>query len=220
MKKEISKGMVLGIGLMFVSALLVVGCATTEDTNRKFVDYPDIFPVSTNGGTVGSARREGDRFVAGDQVTVKFSGTVDQIPPHEERIKDDGTITLPLIGAVKAEGKTPGELQKEITDRYVPDLYRRLTVTVQGEQRFYYVGGQVRSPGRQFYVGATTVTKAVQSAGDFTDFAAKWRVELTREGKTIKVDCDKVAKDPSLDLEVYPGDKIHVPQRNFWDLFR
>jgi polysaccharide export outer membrane protein len=165
--------------------------------------------------------QKGDRFVAGDQVTVKFSGTVDQIPPHEERIKDDGTITLPLIGAVKAEGKTPGELQKEIHDRYVPDLYRRLTITVQGEQRFYYVGGQVKNPGRQFYVGATTVTKAIQSAGDFTDFAAKTRVELTRPGgRKDVIDCIKATKDPSLDLEVYPGDKINVPQRGLPDFFR
>ena len=99
----------------------------------------------------------------------------------------------------------------------MPDYYKRLTIIVTGEQRVYSVGGQVKAPGRQVYISATTVTKAIQSAGDFTDFAAKKRVKLTRNGRTLTVDCVKAAKDPSLDLPVYPGDKIDVPQRGPFD---
>ena len=110
-------------------------------------------------------------------------------------------------------------MQTEIHDLYVDEYYKRLTVTVTSEQRVYYVGGQVRSPGRQVYLGATTVTKAIQSAGDFTDFAAKRRVELTRGDKRLLIDCLKAAKDPSLDLPVFPGDKIHVDMRGLFDLF-
>src|SRR5688572_478433 len=106
MKKQISRGMVWGTGLVIISVLMVAGCATT-DTSTKFSDPPpDLFPSATNGTTNGafvSAVQQGDRFSIGDQVTVKFSGTAETILPHEERIKDDGMITLPLIGAVKAE---------------------------------------------------------------------------------------------------------------------
>jgi polysaccharide export outer membrane protein len=215
------------MSLVAVGGLVVAGCATNEKV--KFSDPPaGLFPEVTNGAAPkgGSALaaviETGDRFQVGDQVTVKFSGTTDEnLRPHEERIKEDGTITLPYIGAVKAAGLTPGELQKDITTRYVPDYYKRLTVTVTGEQRVYSVGGQVRSPGRQVYIGPTTVIKAIQSAGDFTDFAAKWRVELTRaDGRTLKVDCEKAAKDPALDLPVYPGDKIIVPQRGPGEIIR
>jgi len=223
------------LSLVLLGGLLASGCATANDSKVKFSDPPpDLFPVA-GGDAAGAAPANGatdtrsglagltqaaDRFAIGDLVTVKFSGTIDNIPQHEERIKDDGHITLPLIGAVKAVGKTPGELQKEIHDRYVPDYYKRLTVTVTGEQRVYYVGGQVRSPGRQVYLGTTTVTKAIQSAGDFNDFAAKRRVELTRaDGRRFIIDCIKAAKDPSLDLPVYPGDKINVDMRGWRDLF-
>lgn len=230
MKKQISqvKRMFQWLALAVVSGLLAAGCATTEGDQGQFSDPPkDLFPESTNavvstntgGKGLAAVTQRGDRFQIGDQVTVKFSGTVDQIPPHEERIKDDGTITLPLIGAVKAAGKTPGDLQKEIHDLYVPDYYKRLTVTVTGEQRVYSVGGQVKAPGRQVYISATTVTKAIQSAGDFTDFAARRRVVLTRAtGERLIIDCKKAAKDPALDLPVYPGDKIDVDQRGIGDL--
>ena len=95
-----------------------------------------------------------------------FSGLQDQIPPHEEQIKEDGTITLPNIGVIIAQGKTTGELQKEIHDKYVPAFYKRLTVTVSTERRVYYVQGQVRASGRQEYLGPTTVLKLDQAAAD------------------------------------------------------
>jgi protein involved in polysaccharide export with SLBB domain len=214
-------------GLLLLIGWLAAGCQATGE-NPPFSPVPvDVFPspaadtVKTNvPGGLAAIAQNADRLAIGDLVTVKFSGIVEPIPPHEERITEDGTITLPLIGAVVATGKTLGELQKEIHDRYVPDYYKRLTPVVTGEQRVYSVGGQVKSPGRQSYIGATTVTKAIQSAGDFTDFAARRRVVLTRaDGKRFIIDCKKAAKDPALDLPVYPGDKIEVDQRGILDTF-
>jgi len=221
-------GVSQGIGLLLVLGVVVSGCTTTPPPEQE--EFSPVPPEvveeavgSTNAGPGGFATmtQSGNRFAIGDLITVKFSGTIDQIPVHEERIKEDGTLTLPLIGSVQSVGKSAGDLQKDIHDRYVPDFYKRLTVVVTGEQRVYSVGGRVRSPGRQSYIGPTTVTKAIQSAGDFDDFAAKTRVELTRvDGKTFIVNCEKAAKDPSLDLPVYPGDKINVPLRDWRDIFR
>ena len=33
------------------------------------------------------------------------------------------------------------------------------------------------------------------------------------------VNCNKALKDPKLDLEVFPGDKIYVDQETFWETF-
>jgi protein involved in polysaccharide export with SLBB domain len=201
------KGLLGLLGLVLVS-LLLTGCETTSDQNIKFT------PVEGEEDMTGVAMTEDARLAKGDKVKVAFSGVNDPIQPHEEQIKEDGTITLPLIGAVKAEGKTTGELQKEIQDKYVPDYYKRLIVTVSTDLQVYYVQGQVRTPGRQQYIGTTTVLKAVASAGDFTDFADRKRVVLTRaDGKRLIVDCIKAAKDSTYDLPVYPGDKIEVKLR-------
>ena len=54
-----------------------------------------------------------------------------------------------------------------------------------------------------------------QAAG-FTDFANKKKVKLTRvDGRTQTVNCIKALDKPSLDPEVYPGDKIYV-RRRIW----
>jgi len=198
----------LSLGLIVMIGLLGGGCQTPD---KSFV----FSPLPDDGSRDSEVRyAETNRFAVGDLVTVSFSGTADQIPTHDERIKEDGTITLPLIGAVKAAGKTPVELQSEIHDLYVPRYYKQLTVTPWGGELVYYVGGQVCSPGRQLYVGATTVLKAIESAGGFTEYAARRRVELIRtNGKRFRVDCINGAKDVAFDLPVYPGDKINVPMR-------
>ena len=93
-----------------------------------------------------------------------------------------------------------------------------MTVTIQLREatRFYYVAGEVRVPARQVYVGRLTVRQAIASCGDFTDFARRSKVKLTRlNGKTITVDCVQGVEDPAKDPEVHAGDRIYVP-RKFW----
>ena len=133
---------------------------------------------------------------------------------YETDIKEDGTITMPDIGHVQAAGKTAGELQNEIYNLYVPKLYRHLTVTVNTGDRVYYVTGEVKQPARQLYSGQMTVTKAITTAGDFTDFANHKKVLLTRaNGQRIKVNCDKIQAGKAVDPFVYPNDQIQVPRR-------
>ncbi len=154
-------------------------------------------------------------FHVGETVKVDFSGPPEPIDSHEELIKEDGNITLPLIGPVKAVGKTAGELQTEIHDLYVPTYYVRLNVTVKPGDLVYYVRGEVKNPGRQLYVGETTVTKAITSAGDFTDFASH-KVSLIRaNGQSVNVNVDKALEGKADDPQVYPGDQIDVHRRIF-----
>jgi polysaccharide export outer membrane protein len=148
-----------------------------------------------------------------DTVIVKLSEN-QFTTTHEEKVKEDGSITLPHIGTVVAANRTAGELQKEIHDRHVPDYYRNLTVVVSSPDQFYYVGGEVRVNNRQPYIGQTTVLKAIQSAGGFTDWANQRRVRVIRSnGETETVNCIKARRDPTQDIPVYPGDQIHVPRR-------
>lgn len=150
----------------------------------------------------------------GDLVMVVFSDLPVLVPPFEERVKDDGTITLLMNQSFHAAGKTRSELEKEIRARYVPGYYVNLTVTVKPQERFFYVEGEVRLPSRQLHPGDITVLKAIASAGGFTDYANKRKVRLLRaNGQTAIVDCVAVLDNPQLDLPVNPNDKIHVPRR-------
>jgi len=154
----------------------------------------------------------------GDTVTITLSGPPDeQFAPMDKPIKEDGTITLDQIGRVKAAGKTPGELEDTIHDLYVPKIYTHLSVTVKtSSDRVYYVQGEVKSPGRLLYSGTITVTKAITSAGDFTDFAKHSDITLIRaNGKRYKLDYDAILSGKNPDPAVYPSDQIIVGRRIF-----
>ncbi len=155
-------------------------------------------------------------FRVGDKVFINFSGTITPPPNHQESVKEDGTLTLPLIGNVEAAGLTAKELEESIHNKYVPDYYRRLTVTVLMQERHFWVSGEVKQPGMLPYLGETTVLKCITAAGDFTDFADERKVELTRaNGQIYTVNCREAQKRPELDLPVYPGDRIEVKRRLF-----
>jgi protein involved in polysaccharide export with SLBB domain len=150
-------------------------------------------------------------------VTVELTGIPDPMQPFLRDIKEDGTINLPFIGNILAAGRTPSQLEKDIKAAYEPKWFLHVNITVTPVARFFYVMGQVTGSagsGRITYAGPITVLGAISAAGDFTPFADKKHVQITRgDGKIQIVNCVKALKYPELDLPVYPGDKIMVPRR-------
>lgn len=186
-----------------VSLLLGSGCAPHR-TNG-----PDSAQVGVPYGA--------DRLRVGDSLSIVFKDIPGGPQLHEVRIREDGKISVPLINEpVEAADKKTWELQEDLTALYVPNYYTRLTVIVSTDSRHVTVSGHVKAPGVVPYIGEMTVLKAVAAAGDFTDFARKKDVQVTRsDGRIFDVNCVKAIENPQLDIPVYPGDKIHVPRRFF-----
>jgi polysaccharide export outer membrane protein len=215
---------------LFVGALILAGCQT--GSNDSFADLPPV-PGATGaapstGGSVantGSSATVTPRAITpdspeiikiGDVLTVTFMDIPTPPLPSATKVREDGTITLMLNQTFVAAGKTSGDLEREIRAAYVPKFYVTMTVTVFMQNGFYFVDGEVKAPNRYPYAGKTTVLKAIASAGDFTEYAYKKKVTLTRtDGHTLIINCIKALGDPTLDVEVYPNDKIHVPRRLF-----
>jgi polysaccharide export outer membrane protein len=203
----------------FFTGMILSGCSSTQEP--VFTDNPSA-PAMTSASTndLSSTTDAGAaRFSPGETVVVSTSTGSDSDPgpiPNSGSpylISDDGSITLPLVGSIHAAGKTPGELQSEVNSLYVPQYYVRLTVTVTAQNRVYYVGGEVNHPGPEVYLSQTTVSTAIQAAGDFTQFA-NHKVWLTHsDGTRVRVNVDKALKDSTQDPPVFPGDKIHVERR-------
>jgi polysaccharide export outer membrane protein len=200
-------------GQMFILPLVVVlfgGCAST---NKSDVMAQPSVESNTTSDKIA-------RLHIGDTVSISYSGMPAEdtdFQPVEKPIKEDGTITLPSIGRVKAAGKTPGELEDAIHDLYVPKWVTHLTVTVKTtSDRVYYVRGEVKAPGRMIYAGSITVSKAITSAGDFTDFANRSKVYLIRaNGDRFKLNVSKILNGEAPDPPVYPGDQIVVERSIF-----
>lgn len=96
------------------------------------------------------------------------SGLGGQVLPG--RITPEGTIQLPVVGSVPAQGLTIDEFRSELGERYVEQL-RGIEVTpvlTQRAPRFVFVLGDVLNPGRYTLEGPTTVMQAISMAGSWT----------------------------------------------------
>jgi protein involved in polysaccharide export with SLBB domain len=191
---------------IFVLCLLATGCGSTS-------------PVSKT--RFGSATQNGAQTLLrpGDQLTVRLdtSGTSMNSQPVgiELSVDENGDISLPLVGRVPAAGLTTSELAERIQASYVPRYYVHCTATVLAKDRFFYVGGEVRQPSRWPWTEDMTLMKAINTAGGFTDYANRGKVELTR-GKTKQTfNCEDLRQNPAKDVAVQPGDSIYVPRSIF-----
>jgi len=205
-------------GLLF-AGLFLAGCAS-DPAKQEFSPVAGG-PKATAGNPAGAgaspvatvANPNSQFLKAGDLLTITFADLPISWMPFEGRIKEDGTVTLNLNQLFIAAGKTVGDLEKEIRDRYVPKYFKYMTVTVtwQTATRFYYVDGEVKNPGNRPYVARIKILEAIASVGDFTEYAKKSNVLLTRaNGQKLTVNCKKAQTHPELNVEILPDDRIHV----------
>jgi polysaccharide export outer membrane protein len=211
--------------VLLLAGLFQTGCQSSKvDSQADNSADPGGARVASVGSVAGNTaatsaaptRDTLDSLHVGDVLTIEFSDMPVTVDKREERIKEDGTITLLEGKTFVAAGKTRGQLEKEIHDSYVPLFYIKMTVSIrqQKDTQFYYVRGEVKMPNRQIYISRIKLLQAIASSGDFTDFARKRAVLLTRaNGQKQTINCIKARKDPELNVEIFPGDIIDVPRR-------
>jgi polysaccharide biosynthesis/export protein len=126
-------------------------------------------------------------------------------------VDTSGSITMPLIGAVPARGRTPAQLQAAIGARLRQGYVREPHVAVEVESyRPFFILGEVTLPGQYPYVANMTVETAVAIAGGYTPRAQKQRIELNRQINGLT---EKQVVSPN--YPVRPGDTIKVAERWF-----
>jgi polysaccharide export outer membrane protein len=198
--------------LVIAAALsLLPGCSTVHNL---FGDSSASKP-NTVASTVDDVT---GRLRVGDAVSVRIDtgGAQSTTPPSADlSIDEDGNISLPLVGLIKAAGLTPSELAERIQANYVPRYYVRCTATVLVAQRYFYVGGEARNPGRFPWSDDTTLMKAISTASGFTDYANRQKVQLTRGGKVEVYNCEDLQRNPAKDPQIRPGDTITISRSIF-----
>ncbi len=120
-----------------------------------------------------------------------------------------GSITMPLIGAVRARGLTPAALAGSITGRLRNGFIREPSVAVEIEAyRPFFILGEVAAPGQYPYVPNMSVESAVAIAGGFSPRARRDEVMLTH---TTEQGVFRVAVP--LGTPIDPGDTIQIGER-------
>ncbi|MBS3758355.1 MAG: polysaccharide biosynthesis/export family protein [Desulfobacterales bacterium] len=134
-------------------------------------------------------------------------------------VRSDGRISLPLIGDIVAEGRTPEMLGQKITQK-LNKFIEVADVTVslaESREKFYYVLGQVEESGQYSMSQPVTVFQALARAGGFLEWAKKSRIMIVRgKGKSEKItyfnyDAFLDGKDMKQNVLIEPGDTIVVP---------
>jgi polysaccharide export outer membrane protein len=140
-----------------------------------------------------------------------------------QQIRRDGMISLPLVGEVRAVGKTPVELEKDLIGLYATQLLsKEVTVEVQSSAFPIYVNGSVLHPGKIMSDRPMTAFDAIMEAGGFDSTKANLkRVVVIRQegGRNQKFTLNlKLVMDgkPSEPFYLKPGDTITVPEKFTW----
>jgi polysaccharide biosynthesis/export protein len=149
------------------------------------------------------------RLDAGDRLRIVVYGQEGLTNTYA--IDAGGSITMPLIGAVRARGLTPAGLAAEITGKLRNGYIREPSVAVEIEAyRPFFILGEVAAPGQYPYVPNMSVESAVAIAGGFSPRARRDRVTLTHSdaGGSVR------AVVP-LGAPINPGDTVLVGERWF-----
>jgi len=112
----------------------------------------------------------------------------------DARVSPDGTVQLPAIGSVPAQGLTLEELEREVKSRYAR-IVEGLEVTptlIERAPRFIYVVGEVKVPGRFTMEGPTTLMQAVALAGSWNVGAELEDVVVFRRDENWQLMATKV----------------------------
>src|ERR1700742_1574854 len=149
------------------------------------------------------------RLDAGDRLRIVVYGQEGLTNTYA--IDAGGSITMPLIGAVRARGLTPAGLAAEISGKLRNGFIREPSVAVEIEAyRPFFILGEVAAPGQYPYVPNMSVESAVAIAGGFSPRAKRDRVTLTHSDAS-----GSVRVVVPLGTPISPGDTVLVGERWF-----
>jgi len=185
-------------------------------------DASAVVAATTSMDVLDASRRLG----VGDRLSYRV--VEERRPPVGLMVADSGEVEVPLIGRVRASGRTCRELAQSIKPVLEKEYFYKATVivgldSVSAKSRGrIYLSGQVHQqgpieipPDERF-----TLSKAILKAGGLADFANHKKIKLVRKNangtaQTTIVDLDAITVRGELDKdpELQPDDTIIVPEK-------
>jgi protein involved in polysaccharide export with SLBB domain len=171
--------------------------------------YTDFGPVVTEPEPINPTAVAA-RLETGDKLRVGIYGEDALTGVYE--INPAGSVTMPLIGAIRAAGRTRAELERDITSAYRSGNFLqdpKVTVAVV-EFRPYFIMGEAANPGQFPYRSGLNVLTAISTAGGLTYRASRSTVLIQHAGQKEWLEYAMTAN-----VLIAPGDLIRIPERYF-----
>jgi protein involved in polysaccharide export with SLBB domain len=194
-------------------ALSVMACSPkTPQRHQMAAIYPSL---------AENPRPTPDPYVlqVGDELAIKFYTNPEL--NEDVKIRPDGMISMQLIDDVVAAGRSPAELDAELTRRYTGELADpQISVIVRkaGLNRVY-IDGEVGKPGVVTIAGGMTLYQAIQRAGGLLETAHRKQIILIRKGADgqpvgtiVDIRPIQSGENPAVDVPLRPLDMVFVPR--------
>lgn len=177
-------------------------------------------------------------FRIGPGDTVRIEVLEDPSLNRDVLVLPDGSLSVPLAGALRAGGQTTTQLESSLASSLAPNFATSPTVSVSvanvaprgggggTRQIDIYLMGEVSNGGGLLQVDrGTTVLQALALSGGFTRFAATKRIQLRRtdpstgQQTVFNIDYRAIERGASNigNSVLADGDVIIVPERRLFE---
>ena len=213
MKCNALQALVLGL------ILVLMGPKSTEAQSASGVNELAA-NSSANSDVASSAKPHDEKFIIGNDDLLAISVWKEPDLTKSVPVRSDGKISLPLVGEMQAAGRTPLQLELEITEKLKGFITSpEVNVIVQQvNSRKYNVVGEVAKPGSYPLTTTITIMDAIATAGGLRDFAKKTGVYVLRKSpdgheNRLKFNYKDFikGKDSGQNIKIEPNDTIVVP---------
>jgi protein involved in polysaccharide export with SLBB domain len=145
----------------------------------------------------------------GDKLRIQVFNETEMSREYE--VDSAGQVTLALIGAVQASGKSPSQVQEGIQQALSKGYLRNPKVSVEvANYRPFYVIGEVTKAGEYPYKNGLNVISAVAVAGGYSYRANEKTVFIRRANEATEQPVTA-----SSGIAIQPGDIVRIPERMF-----
>jgi polysaccharide biosynthesis/export protein len=191
-------------------ALALAGCAGGE-SRIPLNSYQTVAPSST---TAPQAAVAADYLINPfDELRIDVFGEPD-LSLTELPVSPTGRIVMPMVGEIKAEGRTAAELSNDIAralHRYLRNPQVAVNVTEFTSQKVT-VGGAVRSPGAFPVTRQVTLMEALAMGQGLSDYSKRGEILVFRrkDGQqyVARFDLNLIETGQAENPEILPGDIV------------
>ena len=207
------KGVVLGLILVFVGHL------SGQAGPPAGGDRPAA-NSSVQSDPASGTKPNDENFIIGNDDVLAISVWKESELTKSVPVRSDGKISLPLVGEIQATGRTPLQLEQDITEK-LKNFITTPEVTVIVEKvnsRKFNMLGEINKAGEFPLTASTTIMDAIAMGGGFKDFAKKSGMYILRkgpDGREIRINFNYKefikGKNPGQNIMIEPNDTIIVP---------
>ena len=181
---------------------------------------PSLSELTASDATLPSVMAPDEEgYIIGPGDVLDISVWKDEALTRSCVVRPDGFISFPLVGDVRAAGRTASQLKAEMEGRlarYVPGVTLSLEIK-QINSMIIYVIGKVNNPGRFILNVDVNVLQALAIAGGLNTYAKRNKTRIFRHGSNettiYPFEYDEVVEGKRLEQNIYlrRGDTVVIP---------